>query len=218
MQGPGAGAGDGVRESSHLSEADLAGFLDRDLANAERQRVIAHLDECAACRRELVEMRQMVDSYSRARDAAAATDGRTGRRRAWRVGLATTLAAAGVVGLLLVRGRTVEPPDANRVREAPAPGEMGGNARIAVVSPPEGATISPHRTVFTWRPTGADLYRFALLTESGEPVWTHETSDTTVTLPATVAVRRGESYFWRVDAIADGISATTGVRTLRAPR
>ena len=158
-------------------------------------------------------MRQMIDSYSGPREGSAATGASVARRRAWRVGLATTLVAAGVAGLLLVRRPAdVEPPDANRVREAPASGPAGGSARIAVVSPPESATVSPRGAAFTWRSTGADFYRFALLTESGEPVWTYETGDTTVSLPATVAVRAGASYFWRVDAIADGISATTGVR------
>jgi hypothetical protein len=209
----------GRGESSHLSEADLAGFLDRDLAAAERRRVVAHLDECAACRRDLVEMRQMVDSYSGPPDAAAPAEAPVRPRRAWRVGLATTLAAAGVAGLLFVRRpAAVEPPDADRAREVPATGPAGGSARIAVLSPPESATIPPHDAAFTWRSTGADLYRFALLTQSGEPVWTHETSDTTLSMPATVPVRAGESYFWRVDAIADGISATTGVRTFRASR
>jgi hypothetical protein len=218
VQGRGAGDGDGPRESRHPSEADLAGFLDGDLAAAERRRVVSHLDECAACRRELVEMRQMVDSYSGAREAAAATAPPRGRRRGWRVGFATALAAAGIASLLLVRRPAVAPSDVNRVREAPMLGQAAGNARIAVVSPPESATISPQGAKFTWRSTGADLYRFALLTETGEPVWSHETSDTTVSMPAAVEVRAGESYFWRVDAIADGISATTGVRTFRASR
>jgi hypothetical protein len=83
--------------------------------------------------------------------------------------------------------------------------------RIDVVTPVDGATIAPHQVRFQWRSRAADSYRITLLTETGEPLWTEETSDTALTLPATITLEVGRLYFWRVDAVADGVSATTGI-------
>jgi hypothetical protein len=51
----------------------------------------------------------------------------------------------------------------------------------------------------------------ALLAEDGEPLWTLDTSDTSVTIPASVLLQVGRTYFWRVDAVHDGVAATSGV-------
>jgi hypothetical protein len=58
----------------------------------------------------------------------------------------------------------------------------------------------------------------SLLTENGDPVWTSETGDTTVALPDSVRLQASQAYFWRVEAIGNGIAATTGVHRLQIPR
>jgi len=39
-----------------------------------------------------------------------------------------------------------------------------------------------------------------------------DVADTTLVLPADVALERGRSYFWRVDAMSAGIVASTRTR------
>jgi hypothetical protein len=149
--------------------------------------------------------------------AAAASPTRTGKR--WRAlaSVGALAAAAAVVAVLFTDRSASEDAVAPRIRDAAITADEG-RQRIAVVSPPESATVSARSAVFSWRATGADLYRFTLLSESGEPVWTHETADTTLRLPASVFPSREGAYFWRVDAIADGIAATSGARVVRMSR
>ncbi len=211
-------------DTGHLSDRELAGLLDDDLPFAERERVISHLDQCAACRRELGEMQQVVDSYAARQPAppgATPLVTRSPSRRRWPlVASAGALAAAAVVVAVLVMPRSGSNDDAGvqRVRGAPVLAPDEGRQRITVIGPPESATVFAASTVFSWRSTGADVYRFTLLSERGEPVWSHETADTTVHVPRTVAPAQPGTYFWRVDAIADGIAATTGARIVRLSR
>ena len=219
MREAGSGAVVAPSDANHLSEHELAGFLDDDLAPEERQRVIAHLDQCPRCRRELVDMQQVVDAYAPAREPAA-TPRREPSGKRWPVvaGIGGLAAAAVVVAMLAGRPGTSEEPLQPRVRGANIPAVGESRQRIAVVAPPESATVSARSVAFSWRPTGADVYRFTLLSESGEPIWTHETPDTTLRLPVSVAPARETAYFWRVDAIADGIAATSGIRVVRMTR
>jgi len=89
---------------------------------------------------------------------------------------------------------------------------------VAAAAPADGATIPVRGAAFAWHRTSTDTYRVTVLTQTGEPVWSQETPDTSVTLPAAVVLEPGRTYFWRVDAIADGIAATSGPqRFLVAP-
>ncbi len=205
---------DQAESSVHLSEGQLAGFLDRDLDHdldlGERKRVEAHLDACEACRHELVSTSRLKDSFgpSLARSVW--------RRRATRwtaVGsVIGTAIAASIVGMVYLRQPDVVSPlpVAERARAVPE-----RRASIDVVSP---ATVDMKRSAavaFTWRSAAVDIYRFTLLSESGEPLFTAETTDTTVAWPASVKAVAGTIYFWRVDGIAGGISASTGAQQLR---
>ena len=189
----------------HISDSEMSGFLDRDLAPADRQRVEAHLESCPECRRELVEVRRLAESYR---------PGALGTGRVWTRVVTGTAIAAGLVGLLLLpssRQRPALRPDTVRA-PAQVPNREG-RMRIDVVAPVTDAPLAATAVAFTWHAAAADVYRLTLLTESGEPVWTLETADTSAALPARIVLAPG-AYFWRVDAIADGITASTGVRRL----
>jgi hypothetical protein len=191
----------------HLSEHDLASYLDGSPASTDRVAIDAHLEACAACRRELIETRRLLDGLPRR--AGRVTRFRL-RPRLW----IAAAVAAGLAALALVPRMLRSPPvPAAAVRGQAPDGEAG--RRIVAVTPSEAATTGTRAVTFVWRAAAADLYRFYLLTDSGEPLWTTATSETTLTLPATVSLQKGHSYFWRVDGIANGITATTGARFLR---
>jgi len=192
-------------QPGHLSANDLAGFIDQDLDPATRRRVESHLDQCRQCRDELIETQRVAAEYT------AAPPARTARSVRWK--WVPVALAAGVGVLLLLPRRATNLPAADPTRAVPvADGE--GARPISIVSPVDDADVAPGEVVLTWHATAADQYRVSVVTENGDPVWTGETADTTVR-PAAAMLRIGQRYFWRVDAIANGITATTGVHRLR---
>lgn len=197
--------------ADRLGASDLAGFLDGDLPRETRLRVEAHLDQCPECWAELLEVQALRGTAPPARTAAR---GSPGTRWGWYVGLA---AAAGLATLVMVT-RPPRPgePARDSVR-APATDGAQTSTALTVVGPAEGAVTSASAAHFTWHSGSAGLYRFTLLTETGEPAWTVETTDTALRLPSYLTLEPG-LYFWRVDAIQDGLSASSGIHRLRIER
>ena len=194
---------DMMSQSEHLSPSDLAGFLDRDLDTSRRRQVEAHLDQCPECRYELAEVARVAASVPAPNGIARH------KARRWLPLVLSGALAAGFAGVaLLRRSQAPESPAATQPIRAPSLSE--GRAWIGIVSPRANATTAARGVAFTWHALAADFYRITLLTESGEPVWTLETPDTSVTLPSKISLVPGRAYFWHVDAVAAGISASTG--------
>lgn len=191
-----------VSGSQHLAESDLAGFLDGDLHAAARARVEAHLDTCAPCQTDLASAIRLVDSF---RTTAGAVVGTNVRRRWWYVAVGGAV-AAGLASALLIRPWNPAAGNEATVRQ-PLLGDDRG--QIEAISPLGSMSLSGG-VVFCWRPTPGGFYRFVLIAEAGERLFTLETSDTVVTLPRSVPLSAGRSYFWRVDGIENGIVASTG--------
>jgi anti-sigma factor RsiW len=186
--------------SQHLTAGQLAAYLDDALGPAERLTVEGHLDECVECREELVAVAKIT--------APEMTPARSGfRTRRWWVPAAV---AAGVGALTLFRPTAPTPP---ATLERPG-GASESMPRVTVVAPSGGVSASGRDLVFTWRALAADTYRLTLLTETGELVWTLDSADTVAALPSSLVLTAGASYFWRVEAIADGISASSGVQRI----
>jgi hypothetical protein len=195
--------------SDHPRESVLAAYLDRDLSDAERSEVDAHLDRCAECRRALAETIEVLETSGvDARVARHPSSRGRGRRWIW-LGAGLALAAS-VAGVFVVRqpGGLAGDIDA-RTRDA-APSTLDERTpQLAAVAPANGSAGSEQHPTFTWRSADADRYSFRLLADDGMPVWVRETTDTVLTLPADVRLERGRSYFWRVDALSAGIVAST---------
>ena len=195
----------------HLGPEDLAGFLDRSLDSEGRLRVETHLDSCSICRAELVDVVRLSDGFrSSVQDMAQAHQERPRRRLFGSLALGGALAASLAALVLLGPTRRGSSLPIQPVR-APTTGE--GRARIDVLTPP--GLVRSDSLVFTWRGVGADVYRFTLLSEDGEPLWALDTPDTSQSLPPSVALTPNRDYWWRVDATAEGVVASTGVRRLR---
>ena len=196
----------------HLSEGDLAGYLDRDLEPAARALVEAHLDECPACQAELAGSIRLVDSFQRGADQSS-TAGASAPRR-W---LLPVIGGAMAAGLALVALNRPTPTNAGAERAVRRPAFGVDRARIEPVAP-IGTVPGPAGLQFQWRSSPAGYYRFVILTDDGERLFATETADTSVSLPADVILAPGRIYYWRVDAVDNGIVASTGaVRLLLAP-
>jgi hypothetical protein len=201
----------GTVSTEHLTELELSGFLDQDLSREELARVEEHLAQCDACRRELMGVSAILGADAATRGPTTTHAGSTPTpRRLRRLGL-----AAGIVlaltssGLLLQRVARPSAFEPNHGGPSVRTGSEG-ERRIDVVEPATNARLAGAGLVFTWHDSGAGTYRFALLSEDGTPLWTHETSDTLLRLPDDMKMEAG-AYFWRVDAIEGAETATTGV-------
>lgn len=187
---------------NHLSERDIAAYLDQSLDSDERRRVDRHLDGCRECRAELIAVLRLAPAGAP-------------RRRMVRWAWIPAAAAAGLAAVLLLRPT---PPARPGSIERPVSGPTESLPRLAVTTPANGDSVAAGRVVFQWRSRPGDSYRVTVLTESGEPVWTGETTDTSIALPTSIALQAGRLYFWRVDAVADGLSATSGVQRFQVVR
>jgi hypothetical protein len=120
------------------------------------------------------------------------------------------------VGILVYRGR---PADLiiDTIR-SPVAGTADAAPRIAAITPPEGGLVPSSGAEFVWAAAAAESYSFVLLEEDGTPKWSTETTDTSVTIPVATALEPGRIYFWRVNALTDGISATTGATRIQVRR
>jgi hypothetical protein len=194
--------------TEHLTDAELAGYVDHDITPEERRRVEVHIDQCAECRAEIVALSRIAHP-----EASGAGSGVARRRWWW---LPAAAAAVIVAGVSLPRLTTtpLSPDTAQRSRRTDA----DGRSRFAAVAPASDTTVRDSPLAFTWHATDADAYRFILTTEGGDPVWRKDTGDTSLVLPDSVALQPGHAYFWQVEAIAKGITATTEVRRLQIAR
>lgn len=191
----------GIAATAHLTPDDLGAYIDGTLESYELPAIESHLAECAECRTEALAMERLISS---------STSG-GGRRRAalW---LLPTAAAAAIAALILVN-----PDDPDRgATEDPTlrGGDVESIVQIQPIGPTGGAAVDPTAITFSWQPVEDDLiYRVTLMDESGAVVWNGDTAETSVTLPADIALEPGTLYYWHVDALLDlGRSVTSGVQ------
>jgi hypothetical protein len=187
--------------TTHLTAEDVAAFLDRHMTAAERAAVEGHLADCRLCRDELTSVRRLMRT------------GPTVRRILIPAGLA---AAAAIAFLALTLGRGSDLA-ADRTRSEVPSVEAAGS--ITTRLPADGDTISLAKPALVWSAiAGEPTYRFTLTDASGQPLWSSNTTDTSVTLPPQVTLQPHQTYFWYVDALrANGRAASTGVRRFTTP-
>lgn len=188
--------GDDRQPPGHVSDIELAAFLDGGLSREEHRRVEEHLSECTACRTDFTE--------------AAVVTPRTGRFP--RLAAAGGIAAAAIL-LLMVGwpGRGSEDVAVEHPVRAVATEEV-----LVVHGPIGEAEAQQFR--FVWRGIPEVVtYRVTLSGDDAAPIWSESTGDTILTLPDSVMLRRGQRYYWVVDAVReDGTTRTSGVREFLA--
>lgn len=181
----------------HLSDGQLAGYIDGVLSPAARLEVESHLADCVACRAEFV---------TASRVAADAPAPARARRIPW---LAVAAAAAAVTFVAVAR-RPAAPDSTMR----------GGTERsasaIAVVTPTLDDSVSTSGIQFVWRAVPTIMeYAITVQDADGRARWSARTTDTVATLPDSVRVAAGSVLHWYVDGLtADGRSVGTGRQRL----
>jgi putative zinc finger protein len=173
----------------HVTDTEIAAYLDRTLGAIERDRVEDHLAACQDCRQHLLETKELLE--------------RVRRPRKLLVGGA--MAAAAALVFIIVRsnpGATDRAVMRNDGIVVPmvAYGPMGTAPRAGL------------RFVWSAVP-GAESYRLTVSGEDARTVWSSSGTDTLSALPDSVVLRPNERYHWVADALlSDGSTRSTGLR------
>lgn len=188
----------------HLSPEEIAAYLGGQVTDARRGEMEAHLADCDACRSDLIQASELAEA-----------DGGQSR---WILRLVPVLAAAILAAIIFLPST----PSSN-LQESELRLREGGSeaiSTITVVEPEFGETVSTSGMVFRWNAAGHEaFYELTLASMVGTVLWTASSSDTIVTLPETIRLQEGESYFWYVDALLPGAqTATTGIQEFVAER
>jgi hypothetical protein len=177
--------------SGHMTDLEIAAYLDRGLSAAERDRVEDHLAECAECRQQVAEVHQVLKRARRPR----------------RLVVASTLLAAAVAFVLIVKPGQVHPPRVTTLERA-----NSTDAKLLAYGPSGEVHRAQLRFVWGSAPNAAS-YRLTVSRGDGTLVWSASTADTVATPPGTVPFIAGTKHFWAVDAIlTDGTTRSTGLR------
>lgn len=183
---------DSTISEDHVSDSEMALYLDRRLSAEQRDRVEDHLAHCAECREHALAAQNILRGV---------------RRRPRLLAVAGALAAAAVVVVWVARVESVTGPGAPQVR-----GAVTDNQQLTAYGPIGNARRENLRFVWGSVPGGIS-YRLNLTTTDGVQVWSTSGVDTTATLPRSIGVRVGQTYLWVADAVlADGGTRSTGLR------
>lgn len=171
--------GDQFTDAVHLTDDDVAAYLDRRLVGDDQDRVEAHLAWCTECRSEI----GAISAILRRRPAT---------RRRWVTFGPAAAAAAAIILLVAMPDRAPDEAATPAHRDAPT------TTAVPIHISPQGIVLTAD--AFIWhRSERADRYRMTLFDVSGSVMWRTETADTTAVLPDTVGLTMGATYLWRVD-------------------
>jgi hypothetical protein len=183
----------------HPSSELMADYLSGALSAADRATLEGHLADCRTCRQQVVSARRLLQPQ------------RARRPLVW----AVPVAAAAIVAWLAF-SPTLRPggPALDTLRGDRDTLGTDAAATLRVITPVNGDILDRGSVVFAWHGSaGQPLFRLTLSDVGGKELWSGETRDTTLTLPGSVSLDPGRTYFWYVDALAaDGRSLTTRTR------
>lgn len=183
--------------SDHPGPEFLAGYLDRRLEPADRERVAGHLARCRECRDALTDVSVVMRADR--------------RRRRWISGASAAAAIAAALMVVVWTGRDPPvQPDVSVQRSAANARDLG----VWIAQLPSGG--SDGRLVWAMAAPGAQ-YRISITDRTGAELWSVSTSDTTALVPEMELGDSARPAFWVVDALLpDGRTRTTGLSPLPA--
>ena len=176
----------------HMSDLEIAAYIDHGLPSNRLDEVEDHLAHCAICRDNVVQTQAFL---------------KRSRRSQWLSRAAAVMLAAAAIAIVAVPSiRRSFMPDRDVMRD--------GNtaSSIRVYGPLGEVEKAPSRFVWGSLP-GVLSYHITITTDVGANVWSGSSTDTTVVLPAGITLVQGQRYLWAVDAVtSEGITRSTGLR------
>lgn len=189
----------------HLTDIDIALFVEKKGSEETRSRVVAHFGNCAECAEKVSEAFRFIpelenstgtpdpEFLQKARSIVPSSRRLIPRPVWWALAACVTLAFGILIISRLSRQPELEP---SRFRsEAPV-------AVLEIVSPADGTVVTERNAEFRWQAINdAARYRFTLFREDGTVLWQTLLDSTRVSVPASVSLDSGVRYLWRVDAL-----------------
>lgn len=179
----------------HLTDAQVAAFIDGSLAGPDRLSAAAHLAACDECRDEIVSASSLAASIP--------------RRNRGRLPLvfATMAAAAAVLAVLWL------PPKTNldqQMLERAADKSPG----VVVASPADGTIVDSDSVTLSWQGKSDASYRVTITDAGGRTLWTTTTTESHARVPDGELPADSSIVYWYVDALrADGTSVSSGLQS-----
>ena len=170
-----------------LDDETIAALAEGSLGAADRDKAMAHVADCARCRRTVSSVARALTDPAVSREVRA-----TARPRLRLLTIASGLAAAAIVAVVALPWRSADDPSTHRAPTITA-------AASPVLTAPVGVVANAR--VLRWTGVAAaDRYRVTLFDATGGVVYETQTSDTAAALPNSVLLERGRGYFWKVEA------------------
>jgi hypothetical protein len=208
-------------------EQRLAEYADRQLIGDERHAVERHLATCDKCVEQVAflvsaapEQRELVPDEVLHKAFALGKTPSTGTFATWRLARASALALLVVAALSwqLIEHRGVSKGTASETTSSKQPAlvaqnqasttiavpdhnEVRGSARSEslLLSPLPGTVVDPATLVFRWKPvTYARFYEVELVSDDGSVIWQQRAQSSPISLPPSVHLMRGGTYFVRL--------------------
>lgn len=174
----------------------MAAYLSGRISASDRAVLESHLAECRVCRQQVISARRVLAKQHARRPLL------------W----AVPAAAAAILALVVLAVRPgIRVPEREQLRGPAQSADPEGASTLRVISPASSDTVNRAGVVFVWHGhPGRPLFHLTLADGSGRELWSGDTRDTTLTLPTSVSLDPGRTYFWYVDGLgADGRSLTT---------
>ncbi len=188
----------------HLPVEEMSRFEAGVVDRASRDRIYTHLASCPECRTEAVEVHRILRGHNRARKVPRL--------------LGTAVGLAAMITVVVVLQAPTHSMPAAVTRGVPE--ARAGVLLLHPLAPLGEISAAAGPLTFIWRPVSEAVeYHLTVTDQVGRTLWTRNTRDTTLLPPLEVALARGFSYFWFVDALLpNGESVTTGTREFRISR
>lgn len=179
-------------DTHHLTELEVAAYLDRAFHGADLDRVERHIAHCADCREKIVGTEDVL--------------ARSRRPRRWIAGAALAAAAAVMIIVVPAAQHNLR-RDPILVRDMAPKGFIGAQGPVGSVN-----QSSLH---FSWSrvPSVVD-YRVKIFLPDGTVAWSASTTDTAIALPSNVQLQSNQLYAWTIEAeLESGETQSSGLST-----
>jgi hypothetical protein len=179
----------------HLTDAQVAAFIEGSLAELDRVSAATHLAGCDECRAEIVSAASL-----------AASIPRRNRGRLTPVFAAVAAAAAVIAFLWLPSTTNLDQESLERAADK--------SPRVVVASPADGSIVDSDSVMLSWQSEEGASYRVTITDAGGRTLWTTTTTESHARVPGGGLPADSSIVYWYVDALrADGTSVSSGLQS-----
>jgi len=181
----------------HLTDLEIAAYLDRGLGMADRERIEAHLATCEECRENVLSSEALV----------------VANRRPRRI-MITVASLAAVAMLAIVAVPSLRQSSLDNV-------PITRDTQIRVLAAHSPASYPDRKSLrFSWAAVAEAVdYNVVLSLPDGTTLWSTKIRDTTTVVPDSVTITPRKEYVWSADAeLENGDVMSTGLRSFTIAR